>query len=482
MGRKNIDMPPDALALMESTRAIGYSLATAVADVIDNSIAAGSSQVMIDYIPTNGGYVAILDNGCGMNSDELNQAMKYGGRGPHTERSKDDLGRFGLGLKTASLSQCDCLTVISRQQGQTEGRCWDLDYIKKSGCWSLLVLEEAELAELPLYQKLCQQKQGTLVIWQQLDRLCQGDDLLHVLTHKMDTVKGHLALVFHRYLKGEKGIKKLEILMNNVSLEPSSPFLDEMGTKCGDRIIQRFGDKDKIESIPYLLPHPNKIREQENKLLGITCDLQHSQGFYVYRNKRLIIWGTWFHKVPKDKISKLSRIQVDIPSSMDDEWMLDVKKSSALPPKKVVERLDSLVEKLTNKSRKVYTYRGKQETDKNLEHIWKRICDREGNVRYEVNAAHPLVQSLNDDLSSSGRRKLKSLLHIIEGMIPINQMLLDANDSSRSLENETMMSQDDAKKALSLLTKGLPAPQLHMLLERLKKTEPFCKYPELFVD
>lgn len=476
---KCLDMPPDALALMESTRAIGYSLATAVADVIDNSIAAKASMVKIVVHPMNDAYVAILDNGLGMDGKELDQAMKYGGHGPHERRCKGDLGRFGLGLKTASLSQCDCLTVITKKDDQVEGRCWDLEHIRKTNSWSLLVLGQEQLKKMPCYNNLCAQECGTLVIWQRLDRLCQGGDVLQVLTQKMIRTQGHLALVFHRYLKGEAGLKTVEMYMNNEKILPSSPFLAEKGTKAADTTVQTIRRGERITAIPYLLPHPNGIREKEKELLGITSDLQQNQGFYVYRNKRLIIWGTWFHKIPKDKISKLSRIQVDVPSTLDDQWMLDVKKSSAVPPKMVIERLEGLVENISQKSRRTWEHRGKRETDKNIEHIWVKIKERSGGIRYEINEKHPLTAAILEENPQS-RRKLKSLLHLIEGMLPLNQMLLDANSASGQLENEDMISRDYAAKALSLLLTGIPAARLDLVKEQYKKAEPFCNYPELF--
>ena len=125
---KLINMPPDAASIMESTRAIGYSLPTAVADIIDNSIAAQASRVEIFYSAAEK-YIAILDDGCGMSGDELNRAMQYGGVSPYAVRSEKDLGRFGLGMKTASLSQCEVLTVVSKKDGNLSARRWDLNKV-----------------------------------------------------------------------------------------------------------------------------------------------------------------------------------------------------------------------------------------------------------------------------------------------------------------------------------------------------------------
>lgn len=154
---KPFELPPYAPTLIESTRAIGYSLEAAVADIIDNSIAAGASKVDLFFFPVDKEYVAILDNGRGMDDKELTTAMQYGSKNPMDERSKEDLGRFGLGLKTASLSQCRCLTVVTKKEDVLLARRWDIDYVTNTGKWTLLILEEDEMLQLPHVEELLRQ-------------------------------------------------------------------------------------------------------------------------------------------------------------------------------------------------------------------------------------------------------------------------------------------------------------------------------------
>lgn len=130
---KAIDLPPFAPILIESTRAIGYSLEAAIADIIDNSIAADASNVHVRFFPVDEPYLAIIDDGCGMDDEEITQAMQYGSANPLEERSRKDLGRFGLGLKTASLSQCRQLTVVSKKGSHYVGRRWDIDFVNSTG-------------------------------------------------------------------------------------------------------------------------------------------------------------------------------------------------------------------------------------------------------------------------------------------------------------------------------------------------------------
>lgn len=332
---KSFELPPYAPTLIESTRAIGYSLEAAVADIIDNSIAAGASKVDLFFFPVDKEYVAILDNGYGMDDKELTTAMQYGSKNPMDERSKEDLGRFGLGLKTASLSQCKSLTVITKKEDVLLARRWDIDYVASTGKWTLLILDKDEILQLPHVEELLKYDSGTVVIWQNLDRLKAGEiNFEQALGRKIDVVRKHLSLVYHRYLAGEAGLNKIELKINNVKIEPMDPFLSSKSVQAMDDEILIVRGK-RIEVRPYILPHISKMTTDEIKMLGGKEGLRKYQGFYVYRNKRLLVWGTWFRMMRQGEMSKLARVRVDIPNDLDDLWTLDIKKSSAIPPAEV---------------------------------------------------------------------------------------------------------------------------------------------------
>lgn len=364
------ETPPFAPVLMESTRAIGYSLEAAIADIIDNSIAAKAGKVQLSFFPVGDAYVSILDNGTGMDDAQMNIAMQYGSKSPTETRDSSDLGRYGLGLKTASLSQCRVLTVISKQGDQVIGRRWDLDYVIKTGAWSLLILDKEDFASVPHISDLYEQDSGTLVVWQNLDRLLMGEvDYEKLLGRKMDEVRQHLELVFHRYLSGESGIKKLEILFNGVKLKAADPFLIKKSTQAMDTETLVIRGK-RILVTPYILPHISKMTEEEKNQLGGKDGIRKRQGFYVYRNKRLLIWGTWFRMMRQGDLSKLARIMVDIPNDLDDLWTLDIKKSHAIPPAEVRNSLQTVIDRIADKSKRTWTFRGKKETSDSVEHIY----------------------------------------------------------------------------------------------------------------
>ncbi len=476
---KLINMPPDATALMESTRAIGYSLPTAVADIIDNSIAAEASRVEIFYSPIEQ-YVAILDDGFGMNAHDINRAMKYGGVSPLDTRHEKDLGRFGLGMKTASLSQCEVLTVVSKQGENISARRWDLNEIRRTNSWTLIELSPDETQDVPKFDALKILPSGTLVVWQELDRMFQGSGKIErQLPDRMDAVREHLSLVFHRYLSGEDDLQKFSILMNNLPVEPSDPFLLNRNTPAGEPYSIPIGETP-IGIATYMLPYPSKLRAADKKLLGITADLQKNQGFYVYRNKRLIVWGTWFNRSKKEFMSQLARIRIDIPPEFDGLWVLDVKKSRAVPPPVIRERLDGAIENLSTRSKRTYTYRGRKETDK-IYPAWNRRKTPDSGFIYEINEDFPVVRRLLEKFPAC-ERDIKKLLKLIAAELPLRQLQIDLNNSDVEVENANLHTDDDIREILKIVTDGKSRSEVNALLDKLKRDDPYKNFPQVIAE
>lgn len=469
-----MDLPPYAPTLIESTRAIGYSLESAIADIIDNSVAAGASNVDLFFFPVDEEYIAILDNGNGMTESEVNMAMQYGSKNPLEQRGENDLGRFGLGLKTASLSQSSILTVVTKQNEVLLARRWDINYVKETGHWTLLVLEEKDILELPHIENLLEYKTGTLVIWQELDRLKAGEiNFEQSLGRKVDLVREHLALVFHRYLSGEAGLKKLSIQINFEKIVPIDPFLTLKSVQAMDDETLIIKGK-KISIRPYILPHISKMTSEEIKMLGGKEGLRKLQGFYVYRNKRLLVWGTWFRMMRQGEMSKLARIRVDIPNDLDDLWTLDIKKSSAIPPAEVRVNLKSVVDRLAEKSKRTWTYRGKKETDDSIVHVWNRFKTRSGGYIYEINREYPLLVELAEtNPGLSGR--LSMLIKQIEENIPLNTLYLDLTNDEK-IENDKEFQVEDIITMIKEILKTTDKNLHGNMLETLKKSEPFSDF------
>jgi len=478
---KTKTLPPYAPTLIESTRAIGYSLEAAVADIIDNSIAANANKVDIFFFPIDGAYIAILDNGTGMNEEELDIAMQYGSKNPSETRDSKDLGRFGLGLKTASLSQCRCLSVISKQNGTVQGRRWDIDHVAEVGDWSLLVLDEEEISEVPQIENLLQVENGTLVVWQKLDRLKAGEINFELaLGRKIDSVREHLSLVYHRYLSGESGITRLKVSINGESILPLDPFLKSKSTQpMDDEVLIIRGQKIIVR--PYILPHVSRMSADEIKQLGGKEGLRKQQGFYVYRNKRLLVWGTWFRMMRQGDLSKLARVQVDIPNTLDELWTLDIKKSSALPPAEVRKNLEVIIDRIAERSKRTWTFRGKKEISDKTVHVWNRMKNPQGGIYYEVNRDHPMIKQILDQ-DHNLEKPLYSLLQQIERGLPLNQLYVDLNNDEQ-LRNEQSQEDADIFDALhAMLESSSTKEEKKALLEVMSGIEPFSAYPHVIEE
>jgi len=192
-----IEINPNISNFIISLRDIGYSFDTALADIIDNSISANAKIIKI-FASAEDKKAAIIDDGTGMSQAELIEAMRLGSKNPHEERHSNDLGRFGLGLKTASFSQCKKLTVISKYNGHTFGYRWDLEYISKNNKWLLQEIKINQYENELWYEKLTGLSSGTIVVWEDIDRYEE-----EVFNIKLSDLNEHLALVFHRFLEGE---------------------------------------------------------------------------------------------------------------------------------------------------------------------------------------------------------------------------------------------------------------------------------------
>ena len=477
MRETDINCPPYAPVLMESTRAIGYSIEAAVADIIDNSIAANASYVKVYFSTSGNPYVSFLDDGSGMDDATITEAMRYGSCSPLKQRGENDLGRYGLGMKTASLSQCKCLSVVSKQGDLIIGRRWDLDYIAQTEAWSLQQLETAEINALPHINDLKRLSNGTLVVWQNLDKIKLGSLTLEKsLETKMDDVKKHLELVFHRYLSGDGG-PKLNIEINGVKLLPFDPFFVSKSTIImDDEKIEVPGRIGKVVIRPYVLPHPSNMSKTELEKYGGKEGLRNLQGFYIYRNRRLLTWGTWFKLIKMDEFSKLARIRVDIPNSLDDLWTLDIKKSTAYPPEVVKTRLKQLVGTMAGSSKRSWTFRQRKEVASNTVHVWDKVETREG-VRYVVNMDHPILDLLKKHLDKEDQKLLHQYLETVQNNLPFNNLHYDLHSDVKIVQDK-----DDVERArVCYMAKGIIKNairngNLDTVMDNFSRIEPFLYY------
>lgn len=473
--------PPVAKTLLEAMRAIGYSFETAIADLVDNSIAAGSSRLELMFSPFGEPYVALADDGRGMSREELLASMQHGSRNPLAVRERHDLGRFGLGLKTASLSQCRRLTVLSKQGGVLSGAEWDLDVVESTQDWTLLELDSQDLESVPGVEALDGLEAGTLVVWRALDRALAGEsDTVRALQDHVDRTRSHLSLVFHRFMEGATPELKLKI--NGVKVEPLDPFLRTGRGRQAfpPEVLLVAGERVSVEA--HILPHVSRLSQAEIAQAGGEDGLRRNQGFYVYRNRRLISWGTWFRLAKHEEMTKLARVLVDIPNSLDHLWSLDIKKSTAHPPEQVRRVLRHIVERIAERSRRVYTYRGRTVLERDVVPGWHRIELRGGRFQYRINREHDLFNAMREAMPEEGAGLLERFAQMIEESFPYeavySDMAADRQPASEETQEEAAARLRDMAQRLLDALAHLPDARL-ATLERLPQLEPFCRHPEI---
>ena len=482
---------PKASTLMGSLRSMGYSFESAVADVVDNSISAHAQNVRILF-PTNPMdelALGILDDGDGMVADVLFEAMRYGCLSAEEERSEDDLGRFGIGMKSASLSQCRCLTVVSFEDETLNGFTWDFNHILETQDWMIQELDNVEINKLPYIDKLKVQKKGTLVLWQDFDVLSNssGGQVYSTLVDLRSSLENALALIYHRYLSGI-GTQRLHIFINELDIKPQDPFLEQHPkTTVKKEIELDIKDSNGVERIikirPFILPFATELKEKDKQLIGGIENLRAKQGFYIYRNKRLIIWGTWFGMKQRAELTKNARIRVDIPNSLDNIWSIDIKKQQASIPKQILHRLKKAVEDALDFSVRQQNYRGRtKKVNEVIDYIWDRKEGRNNTFFYQINRESKLFQFVREKMSEEDYGYMEMLLTEIENNLPIQQLYIDKSNESIVAPEENEERLDDVyQMAVTLATTmmNIRNDGWEAIVDDLMNSEPWCKYPTI---
>lgn len=409
-------------------RDIGYSIETAVADIIDNSIVAGATRIdIISRFRGMASSIAIVDDGTGMSEAELIEAMRPGTKSPTQAREEGDLGRFGLGLKTASFSQCRRLAVVSRKSGVTSAAIWDLDRVVETNDWTLGLPESPGDLEAAFLLG----ESGTVVIWEKLDRLAGEDGDIHEgeFDRLLASVADHLALVFHRFLIGRRGKPRLELFLNGSPIEPFDPFFSERSYQEPEDVF-RYGDT-LMKVRTYTLPHFSSVSRQDWERYAGKEGYLKNQGFYVFRGDRLIVHGTWFNLMRQGELTKLTRVALDLPTTLDARWKVDVKKASAQPPPEVRRYLRGLLERMSVTGRRVFRHQGTQVTSKERFPVWSRVVAGE-QVTYRIDLEHPAIVHLLEQCPSDLRRQIESILELVARGLPLAALY---NDIASSPEN-----------------------------------------------
>jgi hypothetical protein len=469
-----VENPPDAASLMTSARSFGnYDLAGALADLIDNSIKARAHRIALSCLFGAGDpVIRVLDDGYGMAAEELRAAMRPASSHPLNERSPDDLGRFGWGMKSASFSQCKRLTVLASQAGLVSGGVWDLDDVDG---WRMGVLEADEaraLASPGLFEH-----SGVEIIWGKCDRLSDNSTLT---TEEFNALIVHarnrLALIFHRYLAGEVRGRKLAIELNGQLIDPWDPFHRDHEATQELELETLPIEGRTIEVLPFVLPHYSKLKATQYERLAGEEGFLRNQGFYVYRNHRLIISGTWFRLIRHGELSQLVRVRVDIPTALDHLWKITIDKSDAQLPALLRSRLKQIVDGLRRRSARVYRSRGGRLDRSGTTSVWSRHA-RGGEIRYSINREHPVIEALLTGGDEAQQQTAGAALKVIEQAFPVAAFGQDAvtqPDSIHQTLSDPAAFRRDLVSALPALL-DQAGGDFKALTALLRKTEPWCE-------
>lgn len=404
-------------------------MSTAIADLIDNSIAAGATRVelLLDVSRTPI-KLYIADNGHGMNGDELTANMRFPSADLDEKRADNDLGRFGLGLKTASFSQSRKFTVISKEEETSyEGRTWDVEYLKNTQDWTLIIDSKGRVNELlneyidvskDFHERSNEFKVSTLVVW---DNLYKLEKLLkkNEINDELEDLRSHLGLVYHRYIQSGK----LQIRLNNSLVEGFEPFPNSTSgvQTISENFWQTSDSYIKFQGI--ILP---KRSAAEATFAGSVWapqgrTLEELQGIYVYRNERLINFGGWLRTIPKSIYLQFGRIRIDITNTNDSEFQLNVAKSSLKIPFGLKRAMAEMVTLVATQAAKEYRERLASNvirpagTAKGLSLIVKET-GAAGAV-LKINSEFELLRQLEQQITPGQADILKALMMLLENKL-----------------------------------------------------------------
>lgn len=439
-----INNGPIASTLINSMRSIGYDFESAIADIIDNSISAKATKIDLVYpMDYKEPFLYFIDNGVGMTNEELIEALRFGSN--IENRTETDLGRFGLGLKTASISQCRKLTVISKKDCEINGYSWDLDFLKNRHDWSMIKLAEDNIKTFIHDLDLENNVSFTIVMWNNFDVFHKSKTHLKssfdVFINHINEAFEHCSLIFHEYISAG-----IAITFNGRLLNKVDPFLSlhhKTDTSKPQKITvkDKFGNNVKISLNFYVLPYLKDLTNEDKQLIGGN-EMLNKQGFYIYRNKRLMIYGTWFRMQKASGISKNVRVKINIPNSLDDMWGIDVKKQKAMIPPIILEQLKKEVELYIEKSKRVYTHQGTTQIES--QSIWISKRNRDNSIQYHINRESPIIKNILSILDDQQLAAIDSLFNLIGVSIPyidIHNSVsanLDINPLNEEKQNEIL--------------------------------------------
>lgn len=482
------ELPPDPAALIESMRAFGYSLPTAIADLIDNSITAGARTIDVAFRwAGSASTISVSDDGHGMTEETLVEAMRLGSRSPTEARAPHDLGRFGLGLKSAAWSQARSLTVMSRTDTSVAScRRWDLDHVTDRRRWE--VLDEPTTGGQSLFVGLADGS-GTVVLLERLDRLVgaspmEDDAAERRFYASAESTTRHLAMVFHRFMTSRAQVR---IAVDARPVLPWDPFLSDHPATQRLQSESLSVGSHRVRLQPYVLPHFSKLEaETHSRAAGVKGWNAH-QGFYVYRANRLLVSGDWLglRNMQQEEHYKLARISVDVDNAADELWQIDVRKATARIPGPLRPEFQRVARITRQKAANAYRFRGKlvamsSERSSRLSFVWQAKTLRDAARIFRINRQHPALVALLQDPDTAGA--VEQALRLVEENLPTAAIVMESREHpdaarSRPYESDPAEVRELLERAHAVMCGRGLAPL--DALRALATVEPFDSHPEI---
>ena len=473
---------PDPESLLESIRSVGYSLKEAVSDLIDNSVSANATSIRVIINLEGDGEFHLIDNGDGMDHQKLVSSFRLGSTNPKKTRDENDLGRFGMGMKTASLSQCRSVTVTSKQNNSVVSRTLDLDEVNRQKKW--IIGEKAMLSEI--VKQLDDLEHGTIVSWEKIDHKNVSKEENNNL---LLDVRNYISLCFHRFM--ERTNNKISFYLNDVLIKPISPVVE------GSQVFSEIS-LDDIDSKMEAFTIP--IRKDNNSFsvfnsLELFNGVENQQGIYIYRSDRLLCFGGWLGIVKPNNSYKLCRVIIDFKNnySSDSKWSIDIKKTKAEIPYEYRQEIKRFVQKAQKASSIKIGKFNRLEMGSSIRNLYENAelwfikkNTKYGYWEYSLNIENPIFQGL---LKKVKKKELKVLLDIISRNIPIAD-IIDNNDEEPA-NHDTLYAEIDIedilanekKQAQQLLQIFLQSGETKSeAIEKILSVEPFVRHKQELSD
>lgn len=467
-----IDANPNPEYLIKSIAEQGYSLETALADLIDNSISSEADLIEIITDIKDGKITLYLaDNGNGMSKEDLLKNMKFPSNSVDNSREKKDLGRFGLGMKTASFSQTRKFTTLSRKKGEDKfnAATWDVNYLEKCGEWRIIINDQASVnKDLDEYVYSSQNqivkfenyKPNTIIVWDGLYKFQnynEPDNIYDAFMNELDnSVNEHLSLVFHRFIDNPQ--KPLRIKINNTILKSIDPFPEKSsGIRALELKVKPFGlDVFKIQG--FVLPVSSTDNENSGIWTTQNKGLADREGLYIYRGDRVIFYGGWNGLIKKQPHLKLARLKVEVGNSNDDKLQLNVAKSNIVVPYEHKFALLRCLSDLDKQAKIEYGNKGLKKTSalekKDNINLLNKFHSTKG-LKVEVNLNFPLLKVLTDELNQSQMSKLNMVLKTINNEINKIKHVHDEKEMIGIEEKDGVNTKDITEVIKKLIKAGM---------------------------